>query len=331
MVEETFEAPTPAEAFDIARRKYGGFADLKLVKAKQIKDADGNLVARITVHVEEKVYLKSIGLEESDTEDDDLFSRVEKIFEKRGLRGKWVGKTIAEAITSGVGMEEEKIVSAVLESIEENLAEVDNPDENLGRVSMMVGPAGVGKTTTIAKLAARAGYLSGKERKIAVVNLDTFRSGAYEQMENFARLMHLEHRYIDNISDFREAIEDLSDYDRIFVDTAGISPYDTGRLIGTVEYLKSINSMDISVNLVLSAAAKYGDMLDIYEHFSFVNPDSVILTKFDETASIGELVSFLMEKRLPVAYLSTGQRVPEDLEPATVRRLLEYLVGDNHA
>ena len=127
---------------------------------------------------------------------------------------------------------------------------------------------------------------------------------------------------------FTEILDELENFDIVLVDTAGISPYDTDRLIKTIEFLKSVRDREISTQLVVAATAKYEDIREIYEHFSFINIESVIVTKFDETNRVGDLIAFLTEKHLPVSYLSTGQRVPDDLEPAAKERILEQFLGE---
>jgi len=132
------------------------------------------------------------------------------------------------------------------------------------------------------------------------------------------------------VEEFAHLLDELADFDVILVDTAGISPYDTDRLIKTIEFLKSVRDREISTNLVVSATAKYEDIKEIYEHFSFINVESVIVTKFDETKRVGDLIAFLTEKHLPVSYLSTGQKVPDDLLPADRERILGQFAGELH-
>ncbi|MGC9351231.1 MAG: flagellar biosynthesis protein FlhF, partial [Sulfurovum sp.] len=120
----------------------------------------------------------------------------------------------------------------------------------------------------------------------------------------------------------------LESYDVILVDTAGMSPYDTQKLIHTVEYVNSDAEKALEVNLVLPATVKYEDMEDIYTNFSFLNLDSVIITKFDETKHLGTLLNFMLAYDLPMSYFSIGQEVPDDLRIASKEYLLERFIGD---
>jgi flagellar biosynthesis protein FlhF len=149
-------------------------------------------------------------------------------------------------------------------------------------------------------------------------------------MEHYASTMGLTHIKVDTIEGFSSALEDLSGHDVVLIDTAGISPYDIGRLVKTVEFLRSLPERDIETALVISATAKYDDIAAIHDHFSFVEIDSVILTKFDETRRIGEALGFVLEKKLPISYVSTGQEVPDDLEPADKESLMIRFVEELH-
>ena len=350
MVEETFEAPTPKKAFALAKEKYGRFSDLQLLRARQVMGRDGKLVAEITVAVPQSDYLASIGIDESEALMEEIaqlrngidrmrelaglestsreaVERVLTLLEEKGIRRAWLMQRLEPMLGTAVAEDEQLLLSYLLEEIDEGLT---IREENLGRprVMMMVGPTGVGKTTTIAKMAARFSYMLERDYRVALVNLDTYRAGAYEQLDNFARLLGLEHRRAESVERFAGILDELSDYDVVLVDTAGISPYDTDRLIKTIEFLKSVRDREISTQLVVAATAKYEDIREIYEHFSFINIESVIVTKFDETRRVGDLIAFLTEKHLPVSYLSTGQRVPDDLEPAAKERILEQFLGE---
>jgi 2-amino-4-hydroxy-6-hydroxymethyldihydropteridine diphosphokinase len=353
MVEETFEAPTPKEAYALARAKYPYVERLELLRARQRAGRDGKLSAEITVAVPEEAYLESLGLSEEEelireiqelqdqmhrmkeaaglTEhEDQKVQKVLQLLESKGLRREWLRERLEPVLGTPSAEDEALLLSYLLEEIDEGLEVV--PEElSTPRVMMMVGPTGVGKTTTIAKLAARYTYLLDREYKVALINLDTWRAGAYEQLDNFARILHLEHRRAERIEEFGQYLDELKDYDVVLVDTAGISPYDTDRLIKTIEFLKSVQDRQITTSLVISATAKYEDIREIYEHFDFIQVDNAIVTKFDETQRVGDLIAFLTEKHLPVSYISTGQKVPDDLLPASKERILEAFTGELHA
>jgi flagellar biosynthesis protein FlhF len=193
---------------------------------------------------------------------------------------------------------------------------------------MLVGPTGVGKTTTIAKLAARYAYLLERPYKVALINLDSYKVGAVEQLAHYADIMQIEHHSVATPEAFKEIIEELDDFDIILVDTAGMSPYDTKKFIKIIEFVQSDTPRALEVHLTLSATVKYEDMDDIYENFSFLNPDALIISKFDETRHLGALINFMLEHDLPASYFSVGQEVPDDLLVANKEYLLERFIGD---
>jgi flagellar biosynthesis protein FlhF len=107
-----------------------------------------------------------------------------------------------------------------------------------------------------------------------------------------------------------------------------MSPYDTDKFIKTIEFVNSEIPINMEVNLVLSATVKYEDMEDIYKNFSFLNLDSIIISKFDETKHFGTLLNFMLLYKLPMSYFSTGQIVPDDFMRANKEYLLEQFIGD---
>ena len=350
MVEESFVAPTPQEAFALAQKKYSTFSDLKLLRAIQRKDRDGKLSAEITVAVPQEAYLAGIGIDEEEalleeiTQLRDQMTRMRSAIDPqedsgevaasviaqmraRGLRESWLNELIAPLKGEAILGDRPLLTAYILEEMDERLQTLPEPEGP--RRLMVIGPTGVGKTTTLAKLAARYA-LSGARRRVAILNLDTFRVGAYEQMEHYASTLGIEHRRVENIEGFARALEEVREYDAVFIDTAGISPYDIGRLIKTVEFLRSLPDESIETALVISATAKYDDIVAIYDHFSFLEISSVILTKFDETRSIGDVLGFVLEKGLPISYVSTGQEVPDDLEPADKEAIMVRFVEELH-
>lgn len=193
------------------------------------------------------------------------------------------------------------------------------------KIMMLVGPTGVGKTTTLAKLAFRYAY-GDKRYKTGIITLDTYRIGAVEQLFQYAKMMKLP--IIDSIEprDLDEAIKSLSNCEVILVDTIGNSQYDQNKLAKTKEFLTHSNA-EIDVNLVISANTKYEDLMEIYKNFSFLGIDTLIITKFDETKVFGNIFSLIYEVNTPLSFFSVGQEVPDDIEAANsdflVRCILE--------
>ena len=193
------------------------------------------------------------------------------------------------------------------------------------RVMMFVGPTGVGKTTTIAKLAARYSYIQEKRSKVGIITLDTYRIGAVEQLFQYAKMMRLPIEDVVDTNDFNNALTSLSHCDVILIDTVGSSQYDKDKLLKLNKFIQSSN-FQIDVNLVLSAGSKLEDLKDIYKNFSFLDIDTLVFTKFDETKVFGTIFSLIYDIDKPVSYFSIGQEVPDDIVPASSDFLVECIL-----
>lgn len=181
------------------------------------------------------------------------------------------------------------------------------------KIIMMVGPTGVGKTTTIAKLAARYAYKLGQNHKVGIVTLDSFRVGAIEQLQAYTNIMRLPLEVVRKPEDLVEALLRLKDCNYIFIDTAGSSQYDVDKIEIINEYQERVDELPIEKVLVLPANVKHSDLIDIYTNYSRLNIDYLTFTKLDETKSFGNLISFAHTTKKSITYFSIGQNVPDDL------------------
>lgn len=192
-----------------------------------------------------------------------------------------------------------------------------------GGVVAMVGATGVGKTTLIAKLAARWVLRHGP-RDIALISTDSVRIGAQEQIQTLGRLLGVPAYAIDGAAELAGLLEHLQDKRLVLIDTAGLSPRDP-RLQEELTLLAAA-SKRMETTLVLSAAAQAGAIEEAVQRFAPAKPTACVLTKLDEATSLGGAVSTLIRARLPVTYVSEGQRVPEDLAPARAHQLIARAV-----
>jgi flagellar biosynthesis protein FlhF len=192
-----------------------------------------------------------------------------------------------------------------------------------GGIVAMVGPTGVGKTTLIAKLAARWVMRHGP-RSLALISADSVRIGAQEQVHTLGRLLGVPAYGIESVRELPQLLDHLGDKRLILIDTAGLSQRDE-RLRGELTALASAHPR-IETTLVLSAAAQAGSIEEAVERFAAGAPQSCVLTKIDEATSLGGTISTLIRSRLPLAYLSDGQRVPEDLSAARAHQLVARAV-----
>ena len=322
MIKETFVASDPKSAYEQAVKKYGD--NITLISAKQITYEDGKLRSEIVVEVAKNLFIKkSFGKMPAAGAADE----VKALLAGKGISSEWLDGMLDAIEEASILEDKSLLVSYLIGEIDEAL-KVKKEDLSSPKIMMLVGPTGSGKTTTIAKLAARYAYLMEKPYKVALLNLDNYKVGAVEQLEHYADIMQIEHVSIASTDEFRKNLERFADYDIILIDTAGMSPYDTRKFIKTIGFVACGSEKHIEVSLVLAATVKYEDMEDIYKNFSFLNLDNVIVTKFDETKHFGTLLNFMLLYKLPMSYFSTGQEVPDDLMPANKEYLLEQFIGD---
>jgi len=196
------------------------------------------------------------------------------------------------------------------------------------KIMMFVGPTGVGKTTTIAKLAARYAFQKHKKYKVGIITLDTYRIGAVEQLMTYARMMKLSIEAVVDPGDFVEALNRLRNNDIILIDTVGSSQHDKEKVDKINSFLSVNTFASIDVNLVLSATTKFEDLKDIYENFSILPLDTLVFTKLDETKRIGNIFSLVYDVKKPISYFSIGQEVPDDLIVASSEYLVDNMLKD---
>ncbi len=202
------------------------------------------------------------------------------------------------------------------------------PSVGTKKVMMLVGPTGVGKTTSIAKLAARYSFLMQKKYKVGLVVLDTYRIGAVEQLMQYARMMKLGIETVVDPPEFASALNSLRYCDYILIDTMGSSPYDKNKIEKIYECLEANDTeYNIDVVLVMPSSIKYEDLKVTYDNFSSLNIDTMMFTKLDETRGFGNIFSLAYETKKPISYFSVGQEVPEDLVRASGDFLVECLLN----
>ena len=196
--------------------------------------------------------------------------------------------------------------------------------KNSPRIIALVGPTGVGKTTTTAKLAAM--YALNRGNKVALVTMDIFRVGAVEQLKTYSRIMNIPLEVASTPKELEKAIEKHSACDLIFIDTAGRSHKDQEKLDEMKNFLD--NKIPIEVYLCLSATTKDRELEEILNRFRIFQISKVVFTKIDECESFGNMINLLMKDNLQIAYFTTGQRVPEDIEMATSAKLADMILRE---
>lgn len=190
------------------------------------------------------------------------------------------------------------------------------------RIVALVGPTGVGKTTTIAKLAAN--YRLRENKRVGLITVDTYRIAAVEQLRTYAEIIDLPMEVVSTPREMREAKARMSDLDLVLMDTAGRSPRDEVR----IQELKSMlaEAAPDEVHLVLSAVGGARSLANTAERFAAVGSTALIITKLDEATALGNLVTLTRSCGLPVSYLTDGQNVPDDIQVAHSRTLAELIL-----
>lgn len=199
------------------------------------------------------------------------------------------------------------------------------PGVKKDRVIALVGPTGVGKTTTIGKLAAGFGIVD--KRSVALITADTYRVAAVEQLKTFGEIIGVPVDVVMTPNGLKEALANHADKELIFVDTAGRSPHHDLHMSELKAFLDKAQP-DLTI-LVMSATMHSVDQLKVFQRFESLCTH-LIFTKLDETVNGGAILNLLAQTNLPVAYITNGQNVPDDIEAATPERLGRYILGEGN-
>lgn len=194
-------------------------------------------------------------------------------------------------------------------------------------VVALIGPTGVGKTTTLAKLAANLQLREG--RKVGLITIDTYRIAAVDQLRRYADILGSQLKVVSSPEDLSAAVSSMSDHDYILIDTAGRSPKDTLRIGELSRYLHAAAADE--VHLVLSATSSQQCIDLAVERFSAARVDRVLFTKLDEAAHVGVILNVARRINKQLSFITTGQDVPNDIEPSRSRRLAEMMMPPDAA
>jgi flagellar biosynthesis protein FlhF len=185
----------------------------------------------------------------------------------------------------------------------------------------MIGPSGVGKTTTLAKLAAL--QTTRHKKRIALISIDNYSIAANEQLKTYARIIGVPLELALNVSELNRAIKKFSHKDLILIDTPGINPSDQNQMLELNSYLAKIPNLQ--THLVVSATTKENDLIATTQAFQGIGSQRMLFTKLDESSTFGNIINVLIRTGLPFSFLSCGRKVPEDIEAGSVRKLVDLL------
>ncbi len=194
------------------------------------------------------------------------------------------------------------------------------------KVVFFVGPTGVGKTTTIAKIASKFSVEEGK--KVALLTSDTYRIAAAEQLRTYANILEVPFRIIYSTEEVEQALNDFKEYDFIMIDTAGHSHQNEAQKEAMKSFVHSVDDVaQKEVYLVLSATTKYKDLISIVDAYSIMTDYKLIFTKLDETTTLGNLLNIKLYTGADLSYVTCGQNVPDDIEVFNPQRTVKQLLG----
>lgn len=232
------------------------------------------------------------------------------------------------------GLKKESNIDSILAGIYQKIIlklgqpKIIEAEEKKTKLVFFMGPTGVGKTTTIAKLASY--FKLEKKLKVALITCDTYRIAAVEQLRTYANILDVPLQVVYTIEEFNSAVKGYKDYDLIFVDTAGRSHKNNEQCN---EILHFVNDCQIDENieketfLVLSAATKYKDLININQVFGTLKNYSIIFTKLDETSCLGNILNMKLHTGLQLSYVTSGQAVPDDISIIDAQKIARNLLG----
>jgi len=226
--------------------------------------------------------------------------------------------------------DKDQVRKSLISKIEKDLLLAGSIDLTPGKnkIAAFVGPTGVGKTTTIAKLAAN--YALEKKKKVALVTIDTYRIAAVEQLKIYSNIIGLPFESVSSPAELKQVLAKFADKDLILIDTAGRSQRDQSQIDDIKGFLEQ--SFPIEIFLLMSITCKEHNLSAISQQFGLLPIDSIIFTKLDESYTYGSIINQLFKIKKPLSYLTTGQKVPEDIEVATKERIISLVLNEaeNH-
>lgn len=264
-----------------------------------------------------KKIVKDMGKNQKTYEEEN--SSLLNFFKNLDLEEEFIETIIKKVGNLEENLEEREKIKRVIENT------IDIRSNSVGKVTVLVGPTGVGKTTTIAKLAGKLSLIDKK--KVGLITIDTYRIGAVEQLKTYADIMNIPFKVVFSIKDMEKAIIDLDYCDVILVDTTGRSSKNMMQISELRAFIEKIKEK--SVHLVMSASTKNKDIETIIKGYTILEYENIIITKIDETSTYGSILTILDKGKKPISFITTGQDVPDDIKEGNKEEIAKIVLGEN--
>lgn len=253
-----------------------------------------------------------------DRDSDTKKSNLQLLLEKNDLNEKTIKKILSRvSIIDEDISEEEKVKKAIHDMIHLS-------DEEMKGVVVLTGPTGVGKTTTIAKLAGRLALI--EKKKVGLITIDTYRIGAVEQLNTYADIMNIPFKTVFSVKEMEAAIECMNQCDVILIDTTGRSSKNAMQIAELNAFIQKVDANNIY--LVISCTTKDKDIDSIVEGYRTLNFNNVIITKLDETTTYGSILNILECTGKPLSFVTVGQNVPDDFKRLNKEDVCNLILGE---
>lgn len=257
-------------------------------------------------------------LKDGSNEGEHTKGEIELRLEKSDLNEDVIKKILARinVIEEDIS-QDEKIKKAIEDMV--SLADI-----KMSGIVVLAGPTGVGKTTTIAKMAGRLALI--EKKKVGLITIDTYRIGAIEQLNTYADIMNIPFKSVFSVKEMEAAIEGMKDCEVILIDTTGRSSKNVMQIAELNSFIQKVSADNI--HLVISCTTKDKDINSIVQGYKALNFNSVIITKLDETTTYGSILNILQCAGKPLSFVTTGQNVPDDFKKFEAKEIVSLILGE---
>lgn len=311
-----------------AEQRAGSDKKQEEVKTSAIEERLDNLAQMLERQMQE--YKEEEGEAETSEDTDQNAKLVKLVFDQlvnNEVTEENAREIMSEIDNSGQTLQLDDLLSSVYQKIVLKLGQMKTIElvEDEPKIVFFIGPTGVGKTTTIAKLASK--YKLEEKCKLAIITADTYRIAAVEQIRTYANILSVPVEVVYHAQEMKEAIEKYKDYDLIFVDTAGRSHKNPEQQEDVKQLLEAAGDYKQEIYLVVSATTKYRDLVKITQSYSDISKYRLLFTKIDETGTLGNILNIRMLTKDPLSYTTFGQNVPDDMGVTDAQFIAKQLLG----